>query len=61
MTVAQIIFALGLAAVTLLVAGFALYVVSSTCWAGRWFRAGHRQAGHRRAGHRRAGHRQAGG
>ncbi len=55
MTVAQTIFALGLAAVTLLVAGFALYVLSSTLWAGRWFRTGGRQSGGRQAGHRQAG------
>ena len=38
MTTAQAVFAVALGAVTLLITGFALYVVSSTVWAGRWVR-----------------------
>ncbi|HVE47215.1 MAG TPA: hypothetical protein VNA57_10780 [Acidimicrobiales bacterium] len=38
MTLAQTLFAIALGGVTMLVTGFALYVLSSTVWAGRWFR-----------------------
>ncbi len=38
MTTAQVIFSVALGAVTLLVTAFAVYVVSSTFWAGRWVR-----------------------
>jgi hypothetical protein len=36
MTAAQVIFAIALGAVTLLVLGFAVYVISSTAWGDRW-------------------------
>ena len=36
MTTAQVLFAVALGAVTLLITAFALYVLSSTVWAGRW-------------------------
>lgn len=39
MTLAQTLFAVALGGVTLLVTGFAIYVLSSTVWAGRWFRS----------------------
>lgn len=39
MTLAQMLFAVALGGVTLLVTAFALYVLSSTVWAGRWFRS----------------------
>ncbi|HUR18727.1 MAG TPA: hypothetical protein VMZ51_07310 [Acidimicrobiales bacterium] len=45
MTLAQTLFAVALGGVTLLVTGFALYVLSSTLWAGRWFRSRHRGPG----------------
>ncbi|HET7487559.1 MAG TPA: hypothetical protein VFJ85_06475 [Acidimicrobiales bacterium] len=38
MTTAQTVFAIALGAVTLLITFFALYVLSSTVWAGRWIR-----------------------
>lgn len=38
MTTAQALFAVALGAVTLLITAFALYVLSSTVWAGRWVR-----------------------
>lgn len=38
MTTAQALFAAALGAVTLLITFFALYVLSSTVWAGRWVR-----------------------
>lgn len=38
MTLAQTLFAVALGGVTLLVTGFAFYVLSSTVWAGRWFK-----------------------
>lgn len=38
MTLAQTLFAVALGGVTLVVTAFALYVLSSTVWAGRWFR-----------------------
>ena len=38
MTTAQVLFAIALGAVTLLISAFALYVLSSTVWAGRWVR-----------------------
>ncbi len=38
MTTAQTLFAVALGAVTLLITAFALYVVSSTMWSGRWLR-----------------------
>ena len=40
MTTAQIVFSIALGAITLLVTGFALYVLSSTVWADRWIRKG---------------------
>ena len=36
MSTAQALFAVALGAVTLLITGFALYVLSSTMWSGRW-------------------------
>ena len=39
MTLAQTLFAVALGGVTLLVTGFAVYVLSSTVWAGRWFKS----------------------
>ncbi|MGH9281692.1 MAG: hypothetical protein ACRD0S_02015 [Acidimicrobiales bacterium] len=38
MTTAQALFAVALGAITLLITAFALYVLSSTVWAGRWVR-----------------------
>ena len=38
MTTAQTLFAIALGAITLLITFFALYVLSSTVWAGRWVR-----------------------
>ena len=42
MTTAQTLFAIALGAITLLITFFALYVLSSTVWAGRWVRRKHR-------------------
>lgn len=39
MTLAQTLFAVALGGVTLLVTAFAIYVLSSTVWAGRWFKS----------------------
>ncbi len=39
MTTAQALFAVALGAITLLITAFALYVLSSTVWAGRWVRS----------------------
>jgi hypothetical protein len=39
MTTAQALFAVALGAITLLIGAFALYVLSSTVWAGRWVRS----------------------
>ncbi len=38
MTTAQTLFAIALAAITLLITLFSLYVVSTTMWGNRWFR-----------------------
>ena len=38
MTTAQTVFAIALGAITLLITAFAVYVVSSTMWSGRWLR-----------------------
>ncbi len=38
MTTAQAVFSVALGAVTLLVVAFAVYVVSSAFWSGRWVR-----------------------
>lgn len=43
MTTAQVLFAIALGAVTLLITFFALYVLSSTMWAGRWVRGRRRR------------------
>ena len=43
MTTAQTLFAIALGAITLLITFFALYVLSSTMWAGRWFRGRRRR------------------
>jgi hypothetical protein len=42
-TTAQALFAAALGAVTLLITFFALYVLSSTVWAGRWVRRRNRR------------------
>jgi len=39
-TTAQVLFAIALGSITVLITVFALYVVSSTMWGNRWFRAG---------------------
>lgn len=38
MTTAQVLFAIALGVVALIITVFALYVLSSTVWAGRWVR-----------------------
>ena len=38
MTTAQIVFSIALGAIALLIAFFALYVVSTTMWGDRWVR-----------------------
>ena len=38
MTTAQWIFVVALGAITVLITFFAVYVVSSTMWGGRWYR-----------------------
>ncbi|MDA8385813.1 MAG: hypothetical protein M0Z88_06095 [Actinomycetota bacterium] len=38
MSTAQVLFAIALAAVTLVVVAFALFVVSTTMWGNRWVR-----------------------
>lgn len=38
LTVAQAVFGLALLAVSGLIAGFSLYVISTTIWGNRWFR-----------------------
>jgi len=43
MTTAQTLFAVALGAVTLLITAFAVYVVSSTMWSGRWVRGRRRR------------------
>lgn len=43
MTTAQTLFAIALGAIALLITFFALYVLSSTVWAGRWVRPGRRE------------------
>jgi len=43
MTTAQALFATALGAITLLVTGFAVYVLSSTVWSGRWARGRQRK------------------
>ncbi len=37
MTTTQIVFSVALGVITLVITGFALYVVSSTMWGGRWY------------------------
>ena len=37
MSTAQVLFAIALGTITLVITGFALYVVSSTMWGGRWY------------------------
>ena len=37
MSTAQVLFAIALGIITLVITGFALYVVSSTMWGGRWY------------------------
>jgi len=34
---AQVLFAIALGIITLVITAFALYVVSSTMWGGRWY------------------------
>jgi len=36
-TITQVLFSIALGTITLVITGFALYVVSSTMWAGRWY------------------------
>ena len=43
MTTAQTLFAIALGAITVLITFFALYVLSSTMWAGRWVRGRRRR------------------
>lgn len=43
MTTAQALFAVALGTITLLITAFALYVLSSTVWAGRWVRGRRRR------------------
>ena len=38
MTLAQWLFSIALGAIALLILFFGVYVVSSTMWAGRWYR-----------------------
>lgn len=40
MTGAQVLFSIALGAIALFIVFFGLYVVSSTMWGGRWYRAG---------------------
>ncbi len=37
MSTAQVLFSIALGTITLLITGFALYVVSSTMWGDRWY------------------------
>ncbi len=37
MSTTQILFSIALATITLVITGFALYVVSSTMWGDRWY------------------------
>ncbi len=37
MSTAQVLFAVALGIITLVITGFALYVVSSTMWGDRWY------------------------
>jgi hypothetical protein len=39
LTTAQTVFSIALGAMTLLITGFAIYVISSTMWADRWYRS----------------------
>ena len=39
MTTAQAIFSVALAVISLIIVAFAVYVLSSTAWGGRWVRA----------------------
>lgn len=48
MTTAQVVFSVALASITLLITGFAIYVISSTAWANRWVRRGDAGPGARR-------------
>lgn len=43
MTTTQALFSVALGAITLLITAFALYVLSSTVWAGRWARGRRRR------------------
>ena len=45
MTTAQVVFAVALGLVSLVVVGFALYVVSSAAWGDRWTEEGEHEAG----------------
>jgi len=36
-TVTQVLFSIALGSITVLITAFALYVMSSTMWAGRWY------------------------
>ena len=37
MSTTQIVFSIALGTITLIITGFALYVVSSTMWGDRWY------------------------
>jgi hypothetical protein len=36
-TTTQVLFAIALGAITVVITGFTLYVLSSTMWSGRWY------------------------
>jgi len=38
MSTTQVLFSIALGSITLVITGFALYVLSSTMWGGRWYR-----------------------
>jgi hypothetical protein len=40
LTTAQTIFSIALGVMAVLITGFAIYVISSTMWADRWYRSG---------------------
>jgi len=45
MTTAQWLFVIALGAIAILIVFFALYVVSSTMWGGRWYRRKAKEGG----------------
>jgi len=38
MSTTQVLFSIALGSITLVITGFALYVLSSTMWGGHWYR-----------------------